>query len=102
MRSTMIFGSIWVLLAVLGASAGMNAWAAYLHDSSAGTQRFGKSGDFLVPSAAGWQSKELFLGRTESEDAAVVRILNCTDYVFREYSRAGVSFDIYVAHWTRG
>ena len=63
------------------------------------------SGDLLrvLPDRAGaWQGEDAPLGANESVSEAAQRVLNFDDYVYRIYSKSGLSFGMYVAYWAPG
>lgn len=101
-RSKWALAATLTMLVLLGASIGVNVRATYGRSSPRGAQRFSKASDFLLPADVGWQVRERTLGETELVSAAALRVLNFSDYVYREYSKPGVTFDVYVAHWRRG
>jgi hypothetical protein len=56
-----------------------------------------------IPSqVAGWSSRELPLGANEFLSDVAEKVLNYDDVVFREFSRGGERFQVYVAYWGAG
>lgn len=54
---------------------------------------------FAVP---GWSARDLPLGPSEFLTGEVEKVLNFDEYLYREYSRAGEKFGLYVAYWGAG
>jgi len=51
---------------------------------------------------AGWNGKDLPLGASEFISGEVEKVLNYDEVFYREYSRGGESFAVYVAYWGAG
>lgn len=58
----------------------------------------------LLPSSlpGGWSGKELPLGESELLRQRTEGLLQFDDYVYREFSRNGITFAVYAAHWQPG
>lgn len=50
----------------------------------------------------GWRGKDLPLGDTESLEEQSREVLAFDDHVYREYSRFGQQFSVYMAYWKPG
>ena len=50
----------------------------------------------------GWSGREVPLGPSEFISSEVEKVLNYDEVLYREYSRSGGSFGVYVAYWGAG
>ncbi len=50
----------------------------------------------------GWRGREVPLGANEFQSNEVEKVLNYDDVLYREYTRSGESFGVYVAYWGAG
>ena len=50
----------------------------------------------------GWSAREMPLGASEFLAGEVEKVLNFDEVLYREYSRAGEKFEVYVAYWGAG
>jgi len=57
---------------------------------------------FIPMAPEGWRARELPLGPNEFLEEQVEKILNFDEVLYREYSRAGVTFGVYAAYWGPG
>lgn len=91
--------SLAVLLVVaVGMLFGMHRPAS----TRSATANFGRAKAYLLPPAQGWKATDLPLASTEAASSAALKVLNFSDYAYREYRQGDVVFDVYVAHWARG
>lgn len=59
-------------------------------------------GQFVASDLPGWQSRDVPLGANEFQSGVAEKVLNYDEFVYREFSRAGESFGVYVAYWGAG
>ena len=57
---------------------------------------------FVPGTVPGWSGRDVPLGANEFLSSEVEKVLNYDEAVYREYSRAGESFGVYVAYWGPG
>ena len=59
--------------------------------------------DLFVPRTLdGWDVKDILLGDTEFGVKAVLSVLNCDSYVYREFTKGEISFSVYFVYWRAG
>ena len=59
--------------------------------------------DLFVPRTLdGWDVKDSPLGDTQFGVKAVLSVLNCDSYVYREFTKGEISFSVYLVYWRAG
>jgi hypothetical protein len=59
-------------------------------------------GSDLPREVPGWESRDVSLGANEFLSGEAEKVLNFDDHVYREYTRNGETFAVYVAYWSAG
>ncbi len=96
----------WVTLLVVAAALLISAVLLQLvvsqyfaYDTSTGSARNPRMQKLLSGPVEGWSVREEPLASTEAYAKNVAGSLNFDDYVYRVYSRGGVSFAVFVCYW---